>query len=136
MSVDQLHMIRDLLSGENIDVAHHGDCIGADQEFHEILRDLGGFWIVGHPPIKVNKRAFCDFDAIEDPKDFLDRNHDIVDAVDCMLFTPKEFREQLRSGTWATIRYCRKVKKAGLIVWPDGRTNDVEAKYAMPQLRK
>ncbi|MBA3354736.1 MAG: hypothetical protein H0U18_02115 [Pyrinomonadaceae bacterium] len=30
-------------------------------------------------------------------------------------------REQLRSGTWSTIRKARKARKQVTIVWPDGK---------------
>lgn len=47
------------------------------------------------------------------------RNHDIVDATEWLIATPKKF-EEIRSGTWATVRYAKKVKKPVTIIWPDG----------------
>jgi len=99
---------------------HHGDCIGADQEFHEILEKLGTDKIIIHPPIKKNKRAFCKAKTICEPKEYLDRNKDIVNESEILIATPKEFYEQLRSGTWSTVRYAKKNKKRVFIIYPNG----------------
>lgn len=98
---------------------HHGDCIGADAEAYTIAVGLG-FKIVIHPPIDPKKRAWCRADDIRQPKPYLDRNHDIVDATDFLIATPGEEAEQLRSGTWATVRYARKIGRKVLIIKPSG----------------
>jgi hypothetical protein len=101
--------------------AHHGDCIGSDQEFHNIIRKYSPDTLIhGHPPIKTYKRAFCQFDVLYQAEDYLPRNHSIVDRTDKLIATPKDFVEELRSGTWATIRYAKKMCKPILIVYPDG----------------
>lgn len=82
---------------------------------------LIGFRIVGHPPIVTSKRAFFQCDELRDPLPYLARNHKIVDAVQEMLACPGEVMEQLRSGTWATIRYARRVGKPVHVILPDGR---------------
>lgn len=125
MSLPQIQNVDYILEdGLTTDFARHGDCIGADADFHQLCK-LHGLWVVGHPPLNPSKRAFCNFDAVEEPEEYIDRNHSIVDKSDWMIFTPKEFIEQLRSGTWATIRYCRKLGKIGWIVWPDGTVSGV-----------
>ena len=88
---------------------HHGDCIGADAEAHDIVRKLlPQCRIIIHPPSVNAKRAFCEGAyLILPPKDYLVRNKDIVSASSLMFATPKECDEQLRSGTWATVRYAR-----------------------------
>lgn len=48
----------------------------------------------------------------------LKRNYDIVDACDILLAAPRTLTEELRSGTWATIRYARKTGKKYLILAP------------------
>jgi hypothetical protein len=53
-------------------------------------------------------------------KPYLVRNHEIVDDSQVLIAAPKEFTEQLRSGTWATIRYARKIGRTVRIVFPDG----------------
>ena len=88
---------------------HHGDCIGSDAQAHKIARELG-YRVVGHPPINSSKRAFCDFDELREPREYLIRNHDIVDETNVMVATP-DAPETLRSGTWATIRYARSLER-------------------------
>lgn len=87
---------------------HHGDCVGADAEFHEIVSDFQPSVIVIHPPINPRARAFCCSKHIMPEKPYLNRNRDIVDACDVLIAAPKSTREELRSGTWTTVRYARK----------------------------
>lgn len=99
---------------------HHGDCLGADADFHNICadRDIN---IVIHPPKDAKSRAFCTSSSILPPKDYLDRNKDIVNAADIIIAFPGTYKEVQRSGTWATIRYAKKMGKKLIIVYPDGR---------------
>lgn len=100
---------------------HHGDCIGADSDAHILALELMPMArIVIHPPDNDSKRSGCLGDMILTPKPYLVRNHNIVDATTFLLATPGETEEQLRSGTWATIRYAKKVGKPVLIVFPSG----------------
>ena len=103
----------------NVTQAHHGDCIGADHHFHDICVSKR-INIYIHPPKNPNKRAFCQSNNFFPEKEYLDRNKDIVDSVDILIATPKEYEEELRSGTWATVRYARKQKKKIIIVFPNG----------------
>jgi hypothetical protein len=90
---------------------HHGDCIGADEEAHEIAL-IHNYNIVIHPPLNSSKRAFCDaWTLTHDRKPYLERNHNIVDACDVLVVAPKSDEEELRSGTWATYRYAIKKGK-------------------------
>lgn len=98
---------------------HHGDCIGADHEANMIARSLRA-QTISHPPKLSTKRAFSEVTAIRPPKDYLVRNHDIVDECSLLLAAPKGVKEELRSGTWATVRYAFKMSKACLILEPDG----------------
>lgn len=97
----------------------HGDCIGADAEAHIFARNAGHKIII-HPPIDKSKQAFCRGDGYVAAKDYLDRNHDIVRASQWIIACPKGFAEELRSGTWATIRFAKKLGKRLTIIWPDG----------------
>lgn len=106
---------------DQITEGHHGDCIGADKEFDAALR-RSRIKRVAHPPIKSHKRAFCDAEVILEPKDYLERNEDIVDVSEAMIATPKEMEEVRRSGTWYTVRYAFKWRKPTLIIFPDGTT--------------
>lgn len=99
---------------------HHGDCYGADAQAHQIAKSFK-LNIIIHPPINTSKRAFCkDYYLILPEKEYLDRNKDIVKSCELLIATPNEFREQLRSGTWSTIRFARKRKKKIIIIYPDG----------------
>lgn len=120
MTLAQYGVVRDVLTNGAL---HHGDCIGSDALAHQIGR-LNGLWIVGHPPDNDTKRAFCDFDEVRNPLPYIKRDHEIVDESELLIATPGQFIEQLRSGTWATIRYARKIDRPRLIVYPDGTTDD------------
>lgn len=111
---------------KNVPIAfHHGDCIGADEGICWLIQELTPkVAVCCHPPTNSYKRAYCDYDTICAEKDYLDRNHDIVDASDIMIAFPKEMDEILRSGTWATIRYAKKQDKKLFIFWPDGETDE------------
>jgi hypothetical protein len=101
--------------------AHHGMCIGSDEEFDGMLDYAHDCIVHGHPPINQRKMSKkCECDVVHEPKDYIPRNHDIVDATDALLAAPKG-PEELRSGTWATIRYARKLKRPIYIVWPSGK---------------
>ena len=99
---------------------HHGDCVGADEEAHDIIKQLGYPDPIIHPPIKEDKRAFCTSETIMPAKEYLKRNRDIVDACDVLIATPHEHIEKVRSGTWSTVRYARKRRKKTIIITPDG----------------
>lgn len=99
---------------------HHGDCIGADAEFHDICNNLG-FDITIHPPKNESKRAFKKGSNSRPKKEYLERNHDIVDDSDIMLVCPKEKNEILRSGTWSTYRYAKKRHKKIVLILPNGK---------------
>ena len=89
---------------------HHGGCKGADTEASRIAATLG-IHVVCHPPI--DKKAIGDYyaDKVLPEKEYLDRNRDIVDCTDCLIATPKENFEVVRSGSWYTVRYARKQNK-------------------------
>lgn len=95
---------------------HHGVCIGADKQAHDIAKILG-FTVEGHPPIERRWRATCDCDVLHEPKNYLERNHDIVDATEILIACPRG-PEELRSGTWSTVRYARKKGRQVVILWP------------------
>ena len=102
---------------------HHGDCIGADAEFHDIVRMVDPkIKIHVHPPAEDKKRAFKRGDVLYPAKPYLERNHDIVDACEILIATPAQKNEVLRSGTWATIRYARKIKRSTIIITPNGNS--------------
>ncbi len=126
MTAEQIEVVAHHFDDMTIGQVHHGDCVGSDEEAHDIALASGVKWIEIHPPSLYTHRAFCHHDQSEDlivvvhrPYDYLKRNWNIVDATDGLVATPSG-PEQDRSGTWATIRYARRKHKPVLIIYPDG----------------
>lgn len=119
MTDEQKKRLKILLKQMKATSLSHGDCIGADEQAHKIAKSLG-LEIYIHPPIDSSKRAFCkDYDVIYPPKDYLKRNKDIVNESDRIIAMPKG-KEELRSGTWATVRYAKKQCKSIIVIYPSG----------------
>lgn len=99
---------------------YHGDCIGSDAEAHAIYVDVFGsadnIYIL--PANVRGKRAYCKSPNIMPEDDPLSRNESIVRITTALLATPKEPREILRSGTWATIRCAHRYKKYVRVFFP------------------
>lgn len=131
MTLAQQQTVRRLIHGSALALAvggggltevHHGDCIGADCQFHHIVRDVNpGIIVIVHPPTDHKLRAYCRGDEIRPVKPYLTRNADIVTASDHLIATPKSTSETSHGGTWWTIRHTRERGKPVTIVWPDGR---------------
>lgn len=100
--------------------AHHGDCVGADGDFHQIAKRHASVMI--HPPSDPKLRARLVGDDIAEEKPYLDRNRDIVHAADVLIATPRTTAATIRGGTWYTVKYARRMGKTVVIVWPDGST--------------
>lgn len=98
----------------------HGDCKGWDELCHNVAKEIG-YKIRIHPPSNDKHRAYCIGDFCERPQLYSIRNHDIVRVSDYMIGGPKSNAEQIRSGTWATIRYTRKQKVPYTVIYPNGK---------------
>ena len=101
---------------------HHGGCVGVDVEVHELVMiNSPSCNIIVHPPLSSNyyKKNLLngEFKLLE-PKPYLERNQNIVDACDMLIVVPKTEKEELRSGTWATYRYAKKKKKPIIMLHP------------------
>jgi len=120
MSYEQGETLLAFLSRNETNEFHHGDCIGADAEAHEIAKACH-IPIYIHPPLIPKKRAFKHSKFTYPPKLYLERNHDIVDVCSILIACPHSRSEEMRSGTWATIRYAKKKNKETKIIWPDGK---------------
>lgn len=93
---------------------HHGGCVGADAEAHELALALGV------PSIVVHRSAVPGFTAdiqqnsersvvtLLDARKPLKRNRDIARAVDVLIAAPATAEEIERSGTWSTVRFARR----------------------------
>ncbi len=129
---DQFHALCELIKSlEGITEFRHGACVGADCE----SVDVAWQWAssakrIAHPPTNrsmVSRSALDLSDEILDPLPYLDRNKAIVDACDILIAAPKG-PEELRSGTWSTVRYARKLGRRIIIVWPSGEITEENAK--------
>lgn len=105
-----LALLNRLRLRDNLTVwVHHGDCKGADADAHALIRrNFPTFRMYIHPPEQLNYRAFCVLepgDKCAMPLPYLDRNMDIAKWCTFLIAFPKTATEELRSGTWSTIRY-------------------------------
>lgn len=117
MSQQQKEQFVLLLQDMGMTEFHHGDCIGADAEAHDIVREFfPDVKIVGHLPKYKNKQAFKICNEYRDPLDYLVRDRNIVNETEFLFSAPKTDEEELRSGTWTTIRHSRKMGKARKIL--------------------
>lgn len=95
-------------------VAVHGGAIGADTLFHEICTN-NDIPLHCRPAYVETNLCGCDFEYFPEPP--LSRNKKIVDDCDILIALPIDPEvEELRSGTWSTIRLARKVGKQIIII--------------------
>lgn len=105
---------------------HHGGAIGADTQVHA-LSDRRVGHVTVHLASESRRRWFATgFEGVTvlDPLPPLVRNRNIVLATDRLIAAPAGFAEEQRSGTWATVRYARKIGRPITIVWPDGTASE------------
>lgn len=108
---------------------NHGDCVGADEQFHLLtLVNLPvSTRIVIHPPTKDVYRAFCATKWPQEersitewePRGYLYRNHRIVEAAGLVLATPQSM-ESRRGGTWYTVDYAKQLSVPTIVICPYG----------------
>lgn len=91
---------------------HHGDCSGADAEAHDIVAEFfPACKIIVHPPESNYLRAFKPGHEFREPAGYIRRDKNIVDATDQLIGAPLTDVEQIRSGSWTTIRYARRIAR-------------------------
>lgn len=135
MTVAQRYRFAEFIQGKQIEL-HHGDCVGADAGAHGIAYDLG-CKIVIHPPANPTKRAMCRGADEERPSaGYLDRNRDIVRETERLIAAPATATEELRSGTWSTVRYARKLGRPIWIIWPDGSWSKRRMRNSLARARE
>lgn len=114
------------LHRDPIEKVVHGDCVGADSLFDQL--------VCGHTPwvrelfpsdvpgLRANSHLYSPerIVRVHPPAPPLVRNAAVVRESDYMIACPSGRVEELRSGTWATIRLARKHGKHPRIFWPDG----------------
>ena len=100
---------------------HHGCCEGADLMAAFLFREsFPTYKIIEHPPTDMKYAKLAEGDSNVEKrfaKPYLERNKEIVNASDVMIAWPKDMEtEELRSGTWATVRYAKKKDKVVIFV--------------------
>ncbi len=123
MTSPQMETLRKFIidNRDDIEAVHHGDCVGADREFHDLVRRVAPrVKIIVHPPLISKLRAFCRGDETREQKPYLVRNKNIIAETDTLLAAPCTEIEIKRSGTWSTIRHARKADQRHIIFWPNG----------------
>lgn len=101
-------------------IALHGDCIGADADFHHICVAMG-LKVHIYPCTFENMRAYCKGDWEEKPLAPMQRNRNIVAAANIMIACPPNMTPiKSGSGTWATIGFSKKANKKTFVLYPDG----------------
>jgi hypothetical protein len=118
MSAAQVLTLWRLLDRPRRRTFHHGDCIGADSEAHDVAVAYG-YRIHIHPPIDAKYRAGRYANEYSEPLDYLARDRAIVDSVSLLIAAPAG-PEIRRSGTWVTVRYARALAVELVVIMPDG----------------
>ena len=101
----------------------HGAARGGDSQLHYLAHDRGvpcSIWPADNVPSNLSGLDIWDTDVIHPAGKALDRNHDIILDGHALAAFPRLMQEELRSGTWAAVRFARKTDRPILIVWPDG----------------
>lgn len=99
---------------------HHGDCVGADADAHDLATSIG-YQTHIHPPIKTEVRAFKEGTKMCKEDSYFARNRDIVNDSTLLLGFPATPFET-KGGTWYTINFAKKFNHNLIIVFPDGTT--------------
>lgn len=123
MNDTQKKELEKLFNSKEFSEFHHGMCIGSDKQSHDMvvkLKDNRDIKIIGHPPKYKGSMAQCDCDLLMKADEYLVRNHHIVDHTDVLIATP-DTKEKIRSGTWSTVRYARKLGKKIYVIHKNGR---------------
>ncbi len=105
---------------------HHGECVGADAEAHVLCRVMtdASVPIIGHPPsLETFHAKPLEVTERRPPRPYILRNKDIIKETNWLIACPAG-RERVRSGTWSTVRYARKLKRQITIIMPDGEVRE------------
>jgi hypothetical protein len=133
MTDEQWERVYQILMGLEYEEVHQGDCIGADADFFVIvygIRQETGRPCTIHawPSTVKGTNTHSKSDIIHDPLPPLVRDKIMVERSDLLIACPKGDEEEVRSGTWTTVRYARKHGIRINIVWPDGSVTEEAAK--------
>lgn len=112
---------------------HHGCCLGADAEFHWIVRrELPSCRIVGHPgpdTLMQDHSVMADCDVLLPPKNHFARNRDIVEvSADGMIGAPPAEPLPAKGGTAYTVGHSWKRGRYTAVAWPSGDVDERDAR--------
>ena len=103
------------------DLLHHGACVGSDEEAAFLAASIEDVTVIAHPCNLIKFQSYKAVklsDVVHGEKAPLERNQDIVNSCRVLIAAPRTLTEELRSGTWATIRYARKINRPVIILEP------------------
>lgn len=133
MKPRQLSEVKNLVRRLRPSAVAHGDCIGGDAEFHNIVHRILRCPINIFPPINPKNRAWCGMHehgsdccncsrcTWAEPRGYSERNEDIVDVSTAMIAAPRSvIHDRCRHGTCHAARYTRRQGKTLYIVLPSG----------------
>jgi hypothetical protein len=138
-STRQVQILREVLVmlGPERLILNHGDCVGFDQQAHNLACELGVGRIMIHPPMNPIWRAHCvprpsHYDRVMSPLDYHTRDITIVYASLVLIAAPqKPENEATRSGTWFTIRKAHD-RGIPVITLPRGNLSATPTKDGAP----
>jgi predicted Rossmann fold nucleotide-binding protein DprA/Smf involved in DNA uptake len=127
VTVSQRVVLGAILEEARPSVVYHGGAYGADEDFHNIIRTherlaIRSTKIIVYPhnlPYDIAMGLIEPFEYQEKSPP-LQRNRKIVSLCDVLVACPKTYTEEQRSGTWATIRYAKTIKRWTIFIWPGG----------------
>lgn len=125
MNAKQLGQLRIELMRLAPTLLAHGACRGADDQADELAAEMG-IYRVAYPSTAstaiyasaLRARTGSQITIILPPQLPLVRDKMIVDLAEIMIAAPKTMTEIVRSGTWTTVRYARRMKKEVIMLWP------------------
>lgn len=116
----------------------HGVCIGADDNAATLASSLDCVRSIREfPPTNTSKMASVQYHPDvpvfrEAPAAYLARNQAIVRWCVCLFATPEQQEgEVLRSGTWSTVRFARRIGREVFVIRPDGHVQRFPAAPAV-----
>jgi len=112
----QTSWLRAFLFENPPDQAGHGACMGADIDFHNLVREVvPSCKIIAWPSTSNATRRECDADVVHDLMAPKKRDQLIVNFANYFVGCPHTDYEITQSGTWMTLRMARrKLEKGGL----------------------
>src|SRR5262245_47960724 len=111
----------------------HGGAIGADQQAASYVAELDRDRLECFPAIGTTYRPVYK-ETIHPMMDPLDRNRMIVNQSTILIATPGQAVDQVRSGTWRTVRYARRLRLPIAVIQPDGFVAWERREALTPQL--